>query len=233
MHCWNGTWGVIAVGLFANKNLVFNAYGPNPRSAGPGAPDYFRHFGAWCAPCFGSLAVWQSNEAAFSSRHLILQALQPYLADRFSHSGAWSTALLCAFIIGLPMAAPACSRRVGDSVTSMPATLHTLACALLLLLSRQGVPPGHLPTGLRTHFAVGALGAWHAHCGFHVLLARREGGKGYLLAAQCVYALWIVGGLPFPSFSSLEQQRKYSILLNTVISPTALTRPPLPHAKRS
>ena len=48
VHAWNGTWGVIAVGLFANKNLVFNAYGPNPRASGPDDPNYHRHFGAWC-----------------------------------------------------------------------------------------------------------------------------------------------------------------------------------------
>ena len=35
VHAWNGTWGVLAVGLFANKNLVFNAYGP---TLGPPAP---------------------------------------------------------------------------------------------------------------------------------------------------------------------------------------------------
>ncbi len=64
MHAWNGTWGVIAVGLFANKNLVFNAYGPNPRATGPDDPNYHRHFGAWC----GEFPLDVTESEAFSSQ---------------------------------------------------------------------------------------------------------------------------------------------------------------------
>lgn len=29
VHAWNGCWGVIAVGMFANPDLITNSYGTN------------------------------------------------------------------------------------------------------------------------------------------------------------------------------------------------------------
>jgi Ammonium Transporter Family len=37
VHAWNGTWGVIAPGLFAAKDLIANAYGNIPTTTTPRA----------------------------------------------------------------------------------------------------------------------------------------------------------------------------------------------------
>jgi Amt family ammonium transporter len=29
VHAWNGTWGVLAVGFFADEYLIANSYGPD------------------------------------------------------------------------------------------------------------------------------------------------------------------------------------------------------------
>ena len=34
MHAWNGTWGVIAVGAFADADLITNSYGTDVFSGG-------------------------------------------------------------------------------------------------------------------------------------------------------------------------------------------------------
>ena len=57
VHAWNGSWGVIAVGLLAGKGLIFQSYGSDPSYSGDfslnsdqsnlsDAPDaYFRQWG--------------------------------------------------------------------------------------------------------------------------------------------------------------------------------------------
>ena len=57
MHAWNGTWGVIAVGLLAGQGLIFQSYGSNPEYSGDFSPasdqsnlseaptDFFRQYG--------------------------------------------------------------------------------------------------------------------------------------------------------------------------------------------
>ena len=59
VHAWNGTWGVIAVGLLAGRGLIYASYGSNPDYAGnfavnadgsnlPDAPpDFFRQYGCF------------------------------------------------------------------------------------------------------------------------------------------------------------------------------------------
>ncbi|KAK9809026.1 hypothetical protein WJX72_008127 [[Myrmecia] bisecta] len=47
VHAANGLWGVWAVGFFAGKPLVYNAYGPNPYVSDPTNPRYFREYGCF------------------------------------------------------------------------------------------------------------------------------------------------------------------------------------------
>jgi Amt family ammonium transporter len=42
VHCWNGTWGLIAPGLFSAQNLINNAYGTVP-----GTTDMRLHYGCF------------------------------------------------------------------------------------------------------------------------------------------------------------------------------------------
>ena len=35
VHCWNGTWGLIAPGLFSAQDLIQNAYGTIPTTTNP------------------------------------------------------------------------------------------------------------------------------------------------------------------------------------------------------
>lgn len=57
VHAWNGSWGVIAVGLLAGQGLIFQSYGSDPSYTGDFAlnsdqsnlsdapSDYFRQYG--------------------------------------------------------------------------------------------------------------------------------------------------------------------------------------------
>ncbi len=42
VHCWNGTWGLIAPGLFSAEDLIANAYGNIPTTTNPRT-----HFGCF------------------------------------------------------------------------------------------------------------------------------------------------------------------------------------------
>ena len=33
MHAWNGIWGVLSVGFFASRELIFNAFGISPQTS--------------------------------------------------------------------------------------------------------------------------------------------------------------------------------------------------------
>lgn len=33
MHAWNGVWGVLSVGFFASRELIFNAFGISPQTS--------------------------------------------------------------------------------------------------------------------------------------------------------------------------------------------------------
>lgn len=48
VHAFNGTWGVLAVGLFAAKNLVNTSYGFHPyKLDASGASTISRHYGCF------------------------------------------------------------------------------------------------------------------------------------------------------------------------------------------
>lgn len=49
VHAFNGTWGVIAVGLFAGEKLISQSYGFHPYSTNPvtGASDVPRNYGCF------------------------------------------------------------------------------------------------------------------------------------------------------------------------------------------
>ncbi|KAK9811834.1 hypothetical protein WJX72_010981 [[Myrmecia] bisecta] len=47
VHAANGLWGVLAVGFFAGKPLVYNAYGPFPYVTDNTDPRYYREYGCF------------------------------------------------------------------------------------------------------------------------------------------------------------------------------------------
>ena len=96
VHAFNGTWGVIAVGLFAADNLIRQSYGYHPYKTNEvtGESDVPRHYGCFMGGDGRLLAaqivysIWLGGvqPTAFLCHSLVVFALFACLACLSSHS---------------------------------------------------------------------------------------------------------------------------------------------------